>query len=234
MSSFLYPSFGRTRVADEKNERRNVNCWREKERGAKGRGKVTGWTVGVKRKGKRKTAVSGKRADQTDIYICVYVFLYIYVSLFFFSFPSLSLLSPRLSRFSFTRLFAPSRASASRPPSVHCSNWNGIINRGPVTSRHLSSSRAINTIGRMVAMVVVHRSARLTRFVILPSLAALSLPNRHARGFVPFRFVSFRFVPFRSVPFEHEEIWKSTLENLETKKSYQMVRSRELYTRNWR
>ena len=155
-------------------------------------------------------------------------------SLFFFSFPSLSLLSPRLSRFSFTRLFAPSRASASRPPSVHCSNWNGIINRGPVTSRHLSSSRAINTIGRMVAMVVVHRSARLTRFVILPSLAALSLPNRHARGFVPFRFVSFRFVPFRSVPFEHEEIWKSTLENLETKKSYQMVRSRELYTRNWR
>ena len=127
------------------------------------------------------------------------MFLYIYVSLFFFSFPSLSLLSPRLSRFSFTRLFAPSRASASRPPSVHCSNWNGIINRGPVTSRHLSSSRAINTIGRMVAMVVVHRSARLTRFVILPSPAALSLPNRHARGFVPFRFVPFRSVSFRSV-----------------------------------
>lgn len=56
-----------------------------------------------------QTAVSGKRTDQTDIYI--------YFSTLF-SFPSLSL----LSRFSFTRLFAPSRASASRPPSVHCSN----------------------------------------------------------------------------------------------------------------
>lgn len=80
----FYPSFGRTRVADEKNERRNVNCWREKERGAKGRGKVTGWTVGVKRKGKRKTAVSGKRADQTDIYMCMRLYICFLYSFFRF------------------------------------------------------------------------------------------------------------------------------------------------------
>lgn len=40
--------------------------------------------MGVKRKGKRKTAVSGKRADQTDIYMCICVFIYICFSILFF------------------------------------------------------------------------------------------------------------------------------------------------------
>lgn len=101
----------------------------DKERG---RGKVTGWTVGVKRK---LPCPGNARTDHTDIYIYIHVYIYI---CFLYLFCFLRFRFPRLSRFSFTRLFA------FRPLFQR----TRIINRGPVTSRHLSSSRAINTIGR--------------------------------------------------------------------------------------
>lgn len=82
-----------------------------------------------------QTAVSGKRTDQTDIYI--------YISLLFFRF-----LRFRCYLGFPLRDCSPPRAlrHRGRLPSIVLTN--GIINRGPVTSRHLSSSRAINTIGR--------------------------------------------------------------------------------------
>lgn len=112
----------------------------DKERG---RGKVTGWTVGVKRK---LPCPGNARTDHTDIYIYIYAYVFIYVfSIYFVSFAFASL----------GYLAFPLRDCS---PSVHCSNERASLIAAQL--RHDTShprARLTQSDGALA-----HRSARLT------------------------------------------------------------------------